>query len=144
MGFHWLVKESLDSTSLKRIRVKTDPSQTAGIEDFKHIQGYEGFILRECQGKLRVLILAPDMPIVDIPPEMLEHMYDEQQNDVFTGFKDYCKEYLIKEKNKKNNDPAFTNIDNSKDYGEVELFLKQNGVQEEDLNNLYRKFIENE
>jgi len=144
MGFHKLLSESLRTTNLRRIRIKTDPSKVTNTEDFRDIEGYEGFILSECMGKLRVLVLAPDMPIMDIPPEMLEHIYDEQSVDVFSEFKQYAKSCLRDRKNTKENDPVFVNIDNSQNYSEVETFLRQGGLTEQDLNSLYREFIEHE
>lgn len=144
MGFHKALRESLRTTNLKRIRIKTDPSKVANNEDFKNVEGYEGFILGESMGKLKILILAPDMPIMDIPPEMLEHMHQEHDVDVLTSLKEHCKEFLIKSKNKKQDDPVFANIDNSNCLSDVEVFLKQNGVTAEELNTLYRGFIGNE
>jgi len=144
MGFHTRIDESLRTTNLRRIRIKTDPSKVANNEDFKNVEGYEGYILGECRGMLKVLVLAPDMPIMDIPPEVLEHIYDDQVGDVLSEFKNYAKEYLIKNKNKKQNDPVFVNIDNSSEYNEIESFLKQGGVSDEELSKIYREFIERE
>jgi hypothetical protein len=144
MGFHKTLKESLNTTNLKRIRIKTDPLKVANNKDFKNVEGYEGFILSESMGRFKILVLAPDMPIMDIPPEMLEHMHQEHDVDVLTSLKNHCKEFLMKSKNKKQDDPVFANIDNSNCLGDVETFLKQNGVTTEELNGLYRGFIENE
>jgi hypothetical protein len=75
---------------------------------------------------------------------MLEHIYDEQTTDILNEFKNYIKEYLVKNKNKKQNDPVLQNIDNSTEYNEIEAFLKQNGVEGDELNKVYREFIERE
>jgi len=144
MGFHKLLNESLRITNLKRIRIKTDPSCVANTEDFTDVKGYEGYILRECMGKLRVLVLAPDMPIMDIPPEMLEHINDERGADMLVEFKEYAKKYMTAVKKKQLDDPVYANIDNSSEYRDVEVFLKQNGLTEQELNDLYRGFIEHE
>jgi len=144
MGFHGRINESLKTTNLKRIRIKTDPSKVASNEDFKNIEGYEGYILGEALGKMRILVLTPDMPIMDVPPEMLEHIYDDQITDILNEFKHYAKEYLVKNKYKKQNDPVFQNIDNSAGYEDIEAFLKQNGVDGDELNRVYREFIERE
>jgi hypothetical protein len=144
MCFHSRIYESLRTTNLKRVRIKTDPSKVASNEDFENVEGYEGYILGEALGRLRVLVLAPNMPIMDVPPEMLEHIYDEQTTDILNEFKNYIKEYLVKNKNKKQNDPVLQNIDNSTEYNEIEAFLKQNGVEGDELNKVYREFIERE
>ena len=133
MGFHKLLSESLRVTNLKRIRIKTDPSCVANTEDFTNVEGYEGYILRECMGKLRVLVLAPDMPIMDIPPEMLEHINDESSTDMLVEFKEFAKKYMTAIKKKQLDDPVYANIDNSHEYKDVEAFLKQNGLTEQEL-----------
>jgi len=72
MEYTKVIEESLKKTALKRIRVKVDPALvTAGV-DFSKVDGYEGYVLEECMGRLRVLVLSPDMPICDLPEEMLE------------------------------------------------------------------------
>lgn len=144
MGFHHIIKESLKTTNLRRIRIKTDPSKVANNEDFKHVEGYEGYILGENAGKLKILVLAPDMPLMDIPPELLEHIYDEQESDYFNDFKQHCIQYMIKNKNKKENDPVFANISSSSDFSDIESFLKQNGVNDQELANIYRGFLEHD
>lgn len=143
MAFHSNINESLRKTSLRRIRIKTDPSKVANHEDFKNVEGYEGYILSENLGKLKILVLAPDMPIMDIPPEALEHIYHDQHNDVIFDFKNFAKSYLAS-KGIKQNDPVLTQIDNALEYGEIETFLKQAGLSEKELNDVYRQFIDHE
>ena len=113
--------------------------------DFKHIEGYEGYILQECMsGRLKVLVLNPDMTVMDIPPEMLEHIVSDSDVDMLQQFKENAKKYLKEAKNKKEGDPAFANIDNTNNFADVESFLLQSGVTEKELNLLYRSFIEHE
>lgn len=145
MGFHSLLKESLLNTNLKRIRIKTDPAQVAKNQDFRKIAGYEGFILGECQGKMKILVLDPELTIAgDIPEEMLEMLAQRNDVDVMNEFREYAKECLIKLKGKQNNDPAFAQIDNAATLADAEVFLKQGGFTEAEVNDLYRGFIGND
>lgn len=144
MGFHNILQESLRNTGLKRIRIKTDPSKVQNHEDFADIDGYEGYILAESSGNLKILVLTHDMPIRDLPPEIIQHIHDEASIDTIEGFKRFVKEYLLSTKGKKQNDPVFAQIDNSSTLSDVEQFLLQAGVKEFELNNLYRVFIEHE
>ena len=94
MGFHSLLKESLLNTNLKRIRIKTDPAQVAKNQDFRKIAGYEGFILGECQGKMKILVLDPELTIAgDIPEEMLEMLSQRNDVDVMNEFREYANLY---------------------------------------------------
>jgi len=144
MSFHKLINESLKNTNLKRIRIKTDPSKVKNNEDFKNIEGYEGYILGENLGKLKILVLSHEMPTLEIPEDMLQHMYDENKIDVFKEFKECCKKFLIKNKNKKEGDPIFVQIDNTNNYSDLESFLKQSSITEPEITNIYREFIEND
>lgn len=145
MGFHSLLKESLLNTNLKRIRIKTDPAEVAKNQDFRKIAGYEGFILSECQGKMKILVLDPELTVAgDIPAEMLEMLAQENDVDVMNEFREYAKECLIKLKGKQNNDPALTQIDNAATLADAEVFLKQGGFTEAEVNDLYRGFIGND
>jgi len=143
MPFHLYISESLKNTNLRRIRIKTDPSKVKNNEDFKNIEGYEGYILGESKGFLKILILTPDMPLMDVPPEIIEHINDEHNIDYMNNFKEFCKKYL-ETHGTKTCDPIFKNIDNSNNFNDVEIFLKQHGLNNETLLEIYKGFLENE
>ena len=144
MGFHSLLNESLKKTSLRRIRIKTDPAQVANNEDFRKIEGYEGYILGESKMGLKVLVLNPEMSINEIPEEMLEIISHEGNLDMLNEFKNFAKDCLSKYKQKSENDPVFAQIDSASTIDEVETFIKQGGLTESEINDLYRKFLSNE
>lgn len=144
MGFHSIVNESLKSTKLKRVRVKTDPSQVSDNLDFRNIAGYEGYIISEKNNILKILVLNPEMTIADVTDDMIEYIANDGnmcQNTVLDDFKYVAKNALVKEKNKKENDPVFGNIDNCNNINDLEAFLKQNGFSDSELNDLYRSYI---
>lgn len=148
MGFHSIINESLKTTKLVRIRIKTDPSKVQDNVDFKNIEGYEGYILKENKSSIKILVLNPEMSIADVSPEMIEYIANDNNEcdnvDVLNQFKESAKTFLKCFKNKKENDPSFANIDNSATFEDVEAFLLQNGLTDKELNSLYREFIENE
>lgn len=143
MQYFKIIEESLKSTSLKRIRVKVDPALvTAGV-DFSKVDGYEGYVLEECMGRLRVLVLSPEMPICDLPEEMLEVVADKIDNDVFEEYKAFIINRLVKD-GKTTNDPLLEQIRCSGDINSIELLINQAGYTGEKLATLYRDFITNE
>ncbi len=75
---------------------------------------------------------------------MLEHINEENNADMLVEFKEYAKKYMTAVKKKQLDDPVYVNIDNSSEYKDVEVFLRQNGLTEQELNDLYRGFIEHE
>jgi hypothetical protein len=113
-------------------------------EDFKDIDGYEGYILSEMAGKLKILVLKHDMPLRDVPPEVIQHIHDQSSVDTISDFKRFIKEYLASTKGKKQGDPIFAHIDNASAMFDIERFLLQAGIKESELNNLYRVFIEHD
>lgn len=144
MGFHKIIKESLKTTQLKKIRIKTDPSMVLGNVDFRDIAGYEGYILSEGLNSLKILVLNPEMTVADIPEEVIEYIATDSNCNMLEDFKVFAKSCLLREKNKKENDPAYANVDQCTCLEDVEVFLKQNGFTENELNLMYRNFIMNE
>ena len=143
MEYTKVIEESLKKTALKRIRVKVDPALvTAGV-DFSKVDGYEGYVLEECMGRLRVLVLSPDMPICDLPEEMLEIVADKVDSDVFEEYKAFVMNRLIKD-GKTINDPLLEQIRCSADINSIEVLINQAGYTGDRLAELYRDFITNE
>ena len=89
MQYSKVIEEGLKNTSLKRIRVKIDPAVVSKECDFSKCNGYEGYILEENAGSLKVLVLTPDMTIEDIPEEFLEYLASEDEVDTFEEFKKF-------------------------------------------------------
>jgi hypothetical protein len=75
---------------------------------------------------------------------MLEMLAQENDVDVMNEFREYAKECLIKFKGKQSNDPALVQIDNAATLADAEVFLKQGGFTEAEVNDLYRGFIGND
>lgn len=140
MNFTKLIKESLKTTSLKRVRIKVDPALVNAECDFSNCNGYEGYILHEKAKSLKILVLSPEMTIEDIPTEFLEILNKQEMCDTFEEFKVFLIKNLIKD-GKPENDPVIQQIMNSNCIDEVEQFAKQSGYTGDNLSELYKDFI---
>ena len=140
MQYGKVIEEGLRNTSLKRIRVKIDPAIVSKECDFTKCDGYEGYILEENAGSLKVLVLTPDMTIEDIPAEFLEYLASEDEADTFEEFKKFIIQRLVKD-GKAENDPLLQNICNSDCINDIEQYVKQCGYTGDNLSELYKDFI---
>jgi len=145
MHYDRIIEESLKKTALKRIRIKVDPALVnASAEcDFSKVEGYEGYVLEECMGRLKILVLSPDMPICDLPKEVIEAIADKQDTDVFEEYKAFVISKLIKD-GKTINDPLLEQIKGSGDINSIEQLISQSGYTGDKLACLYKDFITNE
>lgn len=138
----------LESKKLQKVRIKVDPvwAEKIGLHNSPN---YEGYILQEFAGnELKVFI-------VNVPPgydsvqtvnaRNIEPILDPPSQQVSQS--NYSKLTLLKkaildkmvELDKKKDDPDVIQVLNSKDLGFIETFLRQMGLTDEDLLNLYRK-----
>lgn len=143
MHYDKIIEESLNKTALKRIRIKVDPALVTAGTELKGLDGYEGYVLEECMGKIRVLVLTPDMSVHDIPEEFIETFAAKHDHDVFEEFKAFAIQNLIKG-GLPENSPSLEQIRNSTCLNDIELYLKQSGFTGERLADFYRDFITND
>jgi hypothetical protein len=143
MHYDRIIEESLKKTALKRIRIKVDPAKISAECDFSKVEGYEGYVLEECMGRLKILVLSPDMPICDLPKEVIEAIANKQDTDVFEEYKAFVISKLIKD-GKTINDPLLEQIKGSGDINSIEQLISQSGYTGDKLACLYRDFITNE
>lgn len=125
-----------ENESLTRVRLKVDPKDRAGA-DFRDFDGYEGYILKE--GKyFNVLIEGMDFPIMQVPFSVIK-VVSIKDNDTF----DRVKIAAIEKLNEiKDITPEFINKIgrcNSVDF--FEQFLKEEGLSDFDLKDIYKKYI---
>lgn len=130
MKFDEAVKSQFSRT-LKRIRIKIDPLH-ASSENFIAADSYEGFILEETDESLRVMIIKPGMPVMDIPKEVLA------EPSMFDMFKLYVEERLGVHAD----DPTcplkpFT----AKTFEELEVCLSRDGFTNKEIANFYKNFL---
>jgi hypothetical protein len=143
MQYNRIIEESLKKTALKRIRIKVDPALVNASADLTGLDGYEGYVLEECMGKLKVLVLTPDMAVHDIPEQFIEMLVTQHDMDVFEEFKAFAIKNLIKD-GMPENSPTLEQVLNSGCLNDIEQYLKQSGFTGERLADMYRDFITND
>lgn len=130
MQFDLIIQENLRN-ALKLIRVKVDPIFSS-YQNFKKTTSYEGYFLEETPEVIKIMILEPSLPVIDIPklaivsPQILEPF----------------KHYILDQLNIPEEDSLFGQISNSTCLKDIEIFLKQSGHKDVDLINIYRNYIE--
>lgn len=135
-----LILENLKKTGLKKVLIKVDPI-FANKLDFSKATSYEGYVLHENNGSLKILVIPDSITLDDIPEDVIEYIANDGENDgdVWEDFKSFVKRIVSEVKGP--NDPLVTQIDNSCNLEDIKTFLKQNGFDEEDLNIIFADFI---
>jgi len=140
-----LILENLKKTGLKKVLIKVDPI-FANKLDFSKATSYEGYVLHESSGMLKILVIPDSITLDDIPEEIIEYIANdggEQNNvDVWEDFKAYVIKVVADIKGAC--DPIIEQIKNSSNLEEIKTFLKQGGFDEEDLNIIFAEFIFND
>lgn len=138
MRYNLVIENSLNRlTSLQRVRVKTDPKFLQKEGTPEKCPSYEGYILEEGLTKVKILVLPPDLTIEEIPTDLIEYIADEEKADAFEDLK----VYIIKHLGLKENNPLISQIINSTCINDIETFLKQTGLDEKKISDLYSSFI---
>jgi hypothetical protein len=148
--------KSLDSElskKLKKVRIKTDPlwAEKLGIYN---APSFEGYVLKENLGNGMVKIFIVNSPanvnpIQQIPATAIEAKPEIEPQPEVNTIKNisrlnlFKKAILVKlgELGKCQEDPEVVQVINSNDVGFIETYLRQMGLNDEDLLSLYRKCI---
>jgi hypothetical protein len=140
--YDFLIEQSLKATSLKKVRIKVDPSLVSTARDLSECDGYEGYILAECGNIFKVLIISPDntnaINTIEVAGEHLEDADDEM--DVIKAFIEFIlRKYCVDV-----NSPLAMQLFTANSIEMIEAALKQQGHSDEDVKILYRDFITDE
>lgn len=146
MKFLNLCKNVLENKKLQRVRIKVDPVWGERV-GFYNSPNFEGYILQETPDiKVFIVNVPPGYdPIQTVSKDNIEGIEQPEQEPVTPA--NYSKLTLLKkailekllELDKSKDDPEVQQVMSSKDIGFIETFLRQMGLGEEDLLNLYRK-----
>lgn len=138
MRYNTIIENHLQNlTSLQRIRVKTDPKYLTKEGTPENCPSYEGYILEEGAGRLKVLILPPDLCIEEIPLDLIEYIADEDHLQTF----EELKEYILQQLSLEEGNPLTSQILNSTCIKDLDQFIKQSGISGDQLADLYSGFI---
>ena len=146
MKFLNLCKNVLENKKLQKVRIKVDPVWGERV-GFFNSPNFEGYILQETPDiKVFIVNVPPGYdPVQTVSKNNIETIEQPSPEPVTSA--NYSKLTLLKkaildklmELNKDKDDPEVQQVMNSRDIGFIETFLRQMGLSEEDLLNLYRK-----
>jgi len=151
MKFFNVFKSVFEDKKLRRVRIKVDPVWAEKLGAYNS-PNFEGYILQECneasgsQFKIFIVNVPPGYnPIQTVNSNNIEEIDETKPEEVSPV--NYSRLTLLKkaildkviEKGKTKDDPDVIQVLNSKDIGFIETFLRQMGLTEEDILNLYRK-----
>lgn len=156
MKFLNLLEKAINSTKLQKVRIKVDPiwSEKLGIINSPY---YEGYILQECGGsptQFKVFIINTPSginPVQTVSKSHLEPVDDENTQETEKPTKinssrlSTFKKHLVaklQELGKDLESGEVNQIVSSNDITFIETILKQMGLNDEDVLNLYRKTLQ--
>lgn len=147
MKFLNICKNVLENKKLQKVRIKVDPmwAEKLGLHNSPN---FEGYVLQECAPEVKVFIVnvPPGYdPVQTVSKDNIENVESPVEEPVTQS--NYSKLTLLKkaildkliELEKSKEDPEVQQVMSSKDLGFIETYLRQMGLNEEDLLNLYRK-----
>jgi len=141
MKYDQIITESLSNVSLKKVRIKVDPASVSVAEDLSKCNGYEGYVLAEDQSFMKVLVVMPgatgEMTVMDVPVEYLELLLQNLDGIRFNDFK----RFIITSLDISDDDPVIQQIEASESIEDIEVFLKDRGMSDEEITNLYKYYI---
>lgn len=153
MKFGKIIKDVFEDQKLQKVRIKVDPmwSKTVG---FQSTPNFEGYILQEYMEsnmpalKIFIINTPPGYnSIQSVRPENIEKIDDSPATSApinyfkMTMLKKAILDKMI-EMSKDKEDPDVIQVLSSKDIGSIETYLRQMGLSEDDLLNLYRKTLQ--
>ena len=141
MKYDQIITESLDKVALKRVRIKVDPASVSVAEDLAKCDGYEGYVLAEDQSYMKVLVVIPgtrnELSVISVPIEHLELVLQNLDQLRIDNFK----RFIITSLDISNDDPVIQQIESSESIEDVEVFLRDRGMTDEEIAKLYKYYI---
>jgi len=151
-----LLEKAVQSTKLQKVRIKVDPvwSEKLGIMNSPH---YEGYILQECPGSkmdFKVFIINTPSGIdpiqtvskAHIEPMDVETPQETEKTTKFNGSRlSTFKKHLVAKLQELGKDIESADVQqviSSNEISFIETYLKQMGLNDEDILNLYRKTLQ--
>jgi len=141
MKYDRIITESLDKVTLKRVRIKVDPASVSVAEDLAKCDGYEGYVLAEDQSHMKVLVVMPGtsgkITVMSVPVEYLELVLQNLDQLRINNFK----RFIITSLDISDDDPVIQQIQSSESIEDVEIFLKDRGMSDDEITKLYKYYI---
>jgi hypothetical protein len=142
MKYDQIILESLQKVALKKVRIKVDPISVNQSTDLSDCNGYEGYVLAEDQEITKVLVMIsnPDgsVSVMEIPNEHLVKYANINENLAA------LKEFILLALDITVDDPLIQQLHAAESIDDVEVFLKDRGLSEEEITGLYKYYIAHE
>ena len=142
MKYNQVIFESLQKVALKKVRIKIDPINVSANTNLANCNGYEGYVLAEDQEITKVLVITPDqdnnLSVMDIPNEHLVKYTNINENLT------KLKEFIILALDLSVDDPLIQQLHAAESIDDVEVFLRDRGLADNEIADLYKYYIANE
>jgi hypothetical protein len=142
MKYNQVIFESLQKVALKKVRIKIDPINVSANTNLANCNGYEGYVLAEDQEITKVLVITPDqdnnLSVMDIPNEHLVKYANINENLT------KLKEFIILALDLPVDDPLIQQLHAAESIDDVEVFLRDRGLADNEIADLYKYYIANE
>lgn len=137
MKFLSILEQALEKTSLKRVRMKTDPRDRAN--PFSSAP-YEGYIIEENEGVLKIMMISPDMEqdMIEAEPCDVEPVSTSQ---TFEDFKNFVLNYLQSSGKFDHAEATHHKILHAGDIQHLEAFMKEQGVERDEFEKISKLFL---
>lgn len=135
MKFNNILEQALNNTTLKRVRLKTDPQDSRNPVNSLP---YEGYIIEENEGVLRIMVVGPEheQDTVDMDPCDVE----PAAGKTFEQFKKFVMKYIT-DQNINYSEADHYNIVRAGDIQHLESFVKERGIEREEFEQISRLFL---
>jgi hypothetical protein len=138
-----VISEFVKQTTLKRIRIKTDPKATS---DFAYANEYEGFVLEE-DGLGNVVVYVPELgdelevPFGDYTPCGTD---ESGENPHLDGLKQHIITDLIESNDLDEDDPEIENISVLSCIHQLHNHLNEKNIDDDQFLDILKGYFENE
>ena len=121
-----------------------DPIDVSVNADLTNCNGYEGYVLAENATEMTVLVVIPGsegkMTVINVPIQYLELLLQNLDNIRINDLK----QFIVNSLDAADGDPLFQQIESSESLDDIEVFLKDRGLSQEEIAKLDKYYISNE
>lgn len=136
MKFDRLIEHALETTNLKKIRMRTDPVDRNNPESS---DAYEGYIIEEQDGMVRVMMISPEVRLNNNKLSVSD--LEPANGRTFDEFKSFVLNYIHKSGKCDCQEATHDNLANAGDIQHLEMFLKEQGVEQDEFNKIIKLFL---
>jgi hypothetical protein len=138
MKFNRILEQYVkESEALTRIMLKVDPANSIN-RDYRDLDGYEGYILKENNNKWSVLFENIDIPIMDVPFSVIQ-VVDIPCDETFNSVKLLGLKAI--EERKGLTMEVISKIQACSSIDFLEQYLKEEGLNDSEIKDVYKKAL---